>query len=816
MKLRLINFRCYSDRTFDLGNGGLSLISGSSGLGKSTIFMAIYFAMYGTGTKVISHGKTNCTVEMEFDDMKIVRTKRPNRVIVNDVYEDDVAQNMINAKFGDCFNVTGYIAQNAIGSFVLMSPIEKLEFLEKFAFKDVDLGKIKGKCKALIAKKHEALISVSSQLEMAQKILAEQEKPQEVKFPLKYPRGLYDKATKDQEIRLKNAMVHFKRSIKRIKTLNQELNALNVLSATTQAKNENITFQRTKLTELQNTKNDVNVYDTKDIDKYKTMLKSLVAHRRFSSLEESYSEDIDRLEEMKRNETTKLTTEISQIENELWADFTPDEHTQTLQESEKFARDFEMLDKLRMDIKKYENVTHNDIEDARMRVEKTRTEYDTLRKTIEVIKIQGEVYACPCCSAKLHLKEKELYVFDESVNVNINTDLKSATKQKEEKEEIIQKLERVISEMEIKLHRREELSQSIDEIMEQYKDTKESIAEIKSDIIFLHEYKNTQLRNEKRLLALKEELKNEKFSASYVSFRNNLCEREKEIKRLKAHEIIDENEITHTEDELREKILTMEATFNKHKEISENILQLEKEISNYENDLDKVKQEYVAKFEKIRDMTEVEQEIKQQEGEQQEQEQLTVKYQETLDQIKAFNDYENKRKTYDDWVKKIKKLGEEEQEERRRYESALTLKEKILEAESRAILNIINSINAHVQIYLDCFFPDNPISITLMPFKETKKSIKPQINLVIEYKEMECDLTSLSGGELGRIIIAFTLAMGEMFNVPFLLLDEATSSLDQDLTGVVMRGISENFSGKLVIVIAHQVVTGIFDRTICL
>jgi DNA repair exonuclease SbcCD ATPase subunit len=815
MKLRLINFRCYNDKTFDLGNGGLSLISGSSGLGKSTIFMAIYFALYGTGTKIISHGKTNCTVELEFDGMKIVRTKRPNRVVVNDTYEDDIAQNMINAKFGDCFNVTGYIAQNAIGSFVLMSPIEKLEFLEKFAFKDVDLGKIKGKCKALITKKHEALISVSSQLEMAQKILAEQEKPEEIKFPLKYPRSLYDKATKDQEIRHKNAMIHFKRSIKRIKTLNQELNALNILSATTQAKNENISFQRTKLFDLQKSKDLMTVCDNDEIEKHKTMLKSLIEHRRFSSLEESYRNDIQRLEDMKVKEISKLTTEIVQIESELWADFTPDEHTQTLKESEKFVRDFEMLDKLRNDMKKYENISHNDLEDARMRVEKTRCEYDALRKTIEIIKIQGEMYTCPCCKIKLRLKEKELCVFDESIE--INTDLKSLLKQREEKEELIQKIERNISDMEIKLHRRDEITQSIDEITEQYKNTEENVSDIKSDINFLREYKNTQLRNEKRLLALKEELKNEKFSASYVSFRNNLCERENEIKRLKTYEIINENEILYTEDEFREKISTMESNFNKHKEICENITQLEKEISDCENDLENVRQEYIAKFEKIRDVIDVEQEVKKQEQEQQEQEQLIVKYQEILDQIKLFNEYENKQKIYDNWCSKVNELNKQEQEERKRYESALTLKEKILEAESRAILNIINSINMHTQIYLDCFFPDNPISITLMPFKETKKSVKPQINLVIDYKEMESlDIGSLSGGELARTILAFTLALGEMFNTPFLLLDEATASLDQDLTGIVMKGIRENFSGKLVITIAHQVVTGVFDRTICL
>ena len=84
----------------------------------------------------------------------------------------------------------------------------------------------------------------------------------------------------------------------------------------------------------------------------------------------------------------------------------------------------------------------------------------------------------------------------------------------------------------------------------------------------------------------------------------------------------------------------------------------------------------------------------------------------------------------------------------------------------------------------------------------------------IEYKGMECDLQMLSGGEMSRIVLAYTLALAEMFNSPLLLLDECTSSLDQETTNHVFDAIKEHFNGKLTIIVAHQVVTGIFDRTI--
>jgi len=62
--------------------------------------------------------------------------------------------------------------------------------------------------------------------------------------------------------------------------------------------------------------------------------------------------------------------------------------------------------------------------------------------------------------------------------------------------------------------------------------------------------------------------------------------------------------------------------------------------------------------------------------------------------------------------------------------------------------------------------------------------------------------------------LAYTLALSEIFNTPLMLLDECTASLDQDLTSDVFEGIREHFGGKLVLIIAHQVVSGTFDKVI--
>ena len=53
-----------------------------------------------------------------------------------------------------------------------------------------------------------------------------------------------------------------------------------------------------------------------------------------------------------------------------------------------------------------------------------------------------------------------------------------------------------------------------------------------------------------------------------------------------------------------------------------------------------------------------------------------------------------------------------------------------------------------------------------------------------------------------------------MFNSPLLMLDECTSNLDQELTNSVFEAIKENFRDKFVLIVAHQVVLGLFDNII--
>ena len=142
------------------------------------------------------------------------------------------------------------------------------------------------------------------------------------------------------------------------------------------------------------------------------------------------------------------------------------------------------------------------------------------------------------------------------------------------------------------------------------------------------------------------------------------------------------------------------------------------------------------------------------------------------------------------------------------------LKQAIAKAESLAITNIVDKINETAAKHLDDMFVDDPIDVHLQTFtqaKTGKKKIKPEIRAHIQYKENEMKLNGLSGGEKARVAIAFNLALCEIFDSPIVMLDEVTANLDADLAETVCECVKQAAPDKIVLVVAHQCVDGIFD-----
>lgn len=813
MKIILKNFRCYENSSFDFGDNGIALLSGCSGAGKTSILLGIYFALFGTGTKLTMYGKTSCSVTLEFTGMVITRTKRPNRLVVNtneNEYEDDSAQSIINKRFGDSFKTTGYISQNARDSFILMSPIEKLDFLEKFAFHDINLGQIKKRCKDLIKERNETLLKVSSQLEIATLMINEKEKPEKTEFPLKCTKKNREKAIKNEIIRNKNTVTLIKKCKKKIHDIQKELHYLQILNVQLDSKKDSLNSVTEKLSDMEIEKSKIEYEGDEKLQEYEEQLVNIISQRDLIILQDRYDEDTTRLKKMKNDEENEKNIKIKNIEDINWVEYTKDECITTIKEYKQIINDLEKLQKFKYDLEKFE-VDEEKLNENKEDLEKSKKLLDNKKKLLDKLEMQQEVFQCPSCNINLRFQEDELLVYEEDNNNHDLEDIDSVTKEISKLKRKISSLETTIPIKQNKLERYKEISQNIFNIEEQYEEIPD-LNEIKTDLEYITSYKTSQDDLNRQL----EKLKDNKYSSTIISFEKSLEQQLKKIQYMKNDSKIKTTEID--EEELRLNIIKQKQNKEKLHNMSSTIKQLSRDQNLFLKQICEYKEKHIEKYKTVRNETVVDEELKKYNTELSTLVEKQKENQENVENIEKYQQYKKNKEEYDSWKKKIDILQKEETECRKLYASATLLREKILEAESIAMINIISSINSHTQCYLDSFFPDNPISVKLVPFKETKKgnsvTKKPQINLEIEYKGMEADINMLSGGELSRVILAYALALGEMFNTPMMMLDECTSSLDQELTGVVMDGIREHFNGKLVLIIAHQVVKGQFDKVI--
>jgi len=808
MKIRMKDFLCYTDSTFDFGNSGVALLSGPSGVGKTSILRGIFFALFGEGNKLQANGSTSCRVELDFDDLKIIRTKRPNRLIVNDVYEDESAQEVINKTFGDTFKVTGYIQQNNLNSFILMSPLEKLAFLEKFAFRDVDLGKIKAKCKAYILQTSDSLVGIVSQLGMAKNVLEEIEKPVEKKFPLKCKKSDRDKVQKNEIIRLKNCKVLISRTEKDLKKISEELADVRVLEATLASRKETLLNLDNTLSEINKEINELK-YDGDDV--LESLEKSLIivlALRELYAVQTQISLDKSQLEEMRLEEESVMNNTLQEYKNVLWKEYSKDELLSTMDDLKKCLSDLVRIDSLSDELKKIGNI--KDLEKNKKELITKEVELENKQHLYDKLYSQKGLYSCPSCCSKIRLVDNKL-VLAKDVNEESKIDLKELKEEVNILKQYITTLKKNIQSDENNLEKKVTIQNEINNLCGSYEELP-SLESVKEDLEYLREYQTTQTEIEKKKKDLEIAIKEERFSSSYFNFKKSFEKLESRKNSLQS-KYGSEHPVTN-EEELRQKINTQ-----KHKkeqlsvlkkrcsETTESILKCKKVLENASTN-------HKNKYDIIQTTNTLEKKMSELEKTLFELNEKKKNCEKNVYELEEWEKYQSSLNNYRGWEVKVKELELAQKIAENEHASATKLKDKILEAESIAMLNIIDSINAHARVYLDCFFPDNPISVNLQTFKETKKSTKPQINIEIEYKGMEADINMLSGGELSRVILAYTMALAEMFNTPLLLLDECTSSLDQDLTETVFNSIRENFNGKITLLIAHQVVMGTFDKII--
>ena len=189
MKIKLTNYGCYSKKSYTFDNN-FTLLNGKNGSGKSTVFHAICYALYGKH-KSVKYGCTSSTVEVINSDCRIIRTSKPVKLkyITDKEYEGDKAQAMIEQYYGmnwEQFNLCAWINSTEKASIATITPMERYNVIRTMVCNNVetlaDVEKISRK-ETELEKSYNELRQECAMYEEMIKDFDDFEKPSDVEIP---------------------------------------------------------------------------------------------------------------------------------------------------------------------------------------------------------------------------------------------------------------------------------------------------------------------------------------------------------------------------------------------------------------------------------------------------------------------------------------------------------------------------------------------------------------------------------------------------------------------------------------------------------
>jgi DNA repair exonuclease SbcCD ATPase subunit len=793
--------------------------------------MGIMFAFTGEGKKLIKHGKKSCRVELRIGDLEIIRTKGPNKLIVTkggQIYEEKHAQDIIDKQFPQAH--IGYVSQRLYKSFLMLTPQEKLKYIETLAFNKEYVDSLNKKCKEMIHDRKEKLVKTTKERETIEEMLDSLGIPKITTKPTTKKQKL-DKmkehlTSEKEEKHFKLTKLETNLSLKhKLEHELQELKPTEYSAQTLEQKIKELYEQNYKWGEYLKNK--------KKLDKLETPKYTCEEYERRIEVAKqlkSLKEEIQQLPSI-NNELALIDTLTEKL-NSFSIVFRRDDSSidvviYDLERLNKFITKMDELDALpkhyldlEMQLEKI-YIPQIDSEDLCRLITITKEIKDLqkfreeLEKIDEIRRTSSTKCSCPVCHADIGMWCGTLVCLEANNCYNTITHKKA------------EEYEKTRIHLETMIKRLVDLELEGSQIREKYKtldltQPKKIMKEIK-DLIAKREKITNQLtslsQKQASLNAIKEEYDiiypylYEIFSSypqkdwlcvanEYKTITYKLSQKKHDQERLKQtrDQLLIKEKLYHSiltnEGELHLTALKEGLTHCRKYVALENLcdnIKCEKptdDIDTYK-ELLRLKNQRAEKLALLNgiDTSDNHKQLIQELDDLQEQ--LT-------DVVSKISTIE----AYTQW-KKVIDVTEEEDDLKESYPRAVRLQAIITEAEKRALEETISQINFYSQMYLDRFIDNLVIEL----------SFDKKLNMNVIHNGFESDLTSLSGGEMARVILAYTLALVELNDIDLLLLDESMASLDQDTTTTVIEAIRENFKGQ-VLCIAHQTMKGIYDQVV--
>lgn len=194
----------------------------------------------------------------------------------------------------------------------------------------------------------------------------------------------------------------------------------------------------------------------------------------------------------------------------------------------------------------------------------------------------------------------------------------------------------------------------------------------------------------------------------------------------------------------------------------------------------------------------------------------------TLKQIIKNHEIKSKIVNYEQKLEELKEFLQGIELEKSRAKTLFAGCSEIADIWQKSMLEslegIIDEINFRATYWLDILL-DGRIKAQLKTTRKLKSKDKEisAINLELTCDGQVLDTLNeddLSGGQFSRLVLAFQLALSDMYNSPILMLDESLQGCDATTQEICIDAIKEISDRKLVLMVEHHTQDHFFDEVL--
>ena len=796
-RLYLKNIRSYVEQQIEFPQGAI-LLSGDIGSGKSTILLAIEFALFGVKGKelpasaLLRHGANEGVVELEFSLQEkhytvgrfLKRTKTSIKQEPGFLIEDGVKSNLtpvelknkvldvlgypskIASKTKDLiYRYTIYTAQEQM-KHILFDEQERLSTLRRVF--QIDKYEI-------IKNNSQQFLRYIKSVEKADQIHIEDLEDKKAEL----------KEIKQQIVTKKQDLAALIEQIESVaKSLSELREQKKVLdSKKREADNfsqelKQLLKQETESVEIINKNEEKKTVLSKELEKLKSDFESIVLEKPTENSDEVLADEIDKLENWLKEISNKQTVLVEQKKNfagqaeQLQKDLKQMQDNVSAEKEKK-----ESKEKLEQELRGSETLA-KDIEQVEKEIQnilKQINELEFSKKNSEDLKVKiSELSSCPTCLQDVDEGHKEKILSRENSKIDETLkkhgvleqkknelqqklkSLKEAEKKKQQDEQRIKVLESELKNIESNKKMFEEKKVALDEVKNKCEGVEKELADLKDTDVVVYEEKLKRLKEDRKQLndyhrrvaekkSIKERYKDKKEQLQDIDMQvkqdkeklANLRERKKELEESLARYSDINKQVEENEGKLQDAI-------NKEKEFYAKKTGIETEQNNLAKQQEKLKED-IEKKEKIKE------------------------------HLIRVQDYQF-------WMQNgFTKLVEN--------------------IEKHVMLRVYNEFNEQFVAWFLMLVEDDTISARL------DEAFSP----VIEQNGYETDIEYLSGGEKTSVALAYRLALNKVINdlissiktKDLLVLDEPTDGFSSEQLDRV-RDVLDQLHLKQILLVSHE------------